>query len=286
MFGAIRSEVGTSDNPRKFTGKEYESDVKLYYFAARYYDPYIGRFNQRDPAGDGLNWYVYVGNNPLAFIDPTGLRALSALETSAVNFVFQGTIDPSELDIELVAGLGYDLPGGGRKLIRGNHKGNGKFQVRADLYEDAGLNEHSTMQNTDILNAAVINALSTVIHEATHYWQEKFNRHTTGTNSNFTESELFNNRLSSEQHASAAQVYFVLAWQVGHDAESINLSTWYANKSVGPVDRYDAIRPIRHPDTQRFVTKNTARRLLYNFINFTTALRDGRRATTWGAIRR
>ena len=74
VFGAIRSEVGTSDNPRKFTGKEYESDVKLYYFAARYYDPYIGRFVSRDPAGQGVNWYAYAANNPLKFIDPTGLE--------------------------------------------------------------------------------------------------------------------------------------------------------------------------------------------------------------------
>ena len=72
VFGAVRSEVGTSDNSRKFTGKEYESDVKLYYFAARYYDPYIGRFTQRDPVGDGKNWYAYAFNNPLSYTDPTG----------------------------------------------------------------------------------------------------------------------------------------------------------------------------------------------------------------------
>ena len=34
VFGAMRSEVGTSDNTRKFTGAEYESDVKLYCSAA------------------------------------------------------------------------------------------------------------------------------------------------------------------------------------------------------------------------------------------------------------
>ena len=72
VFGAIRHEVGNSDNLRQFTGKEWEADSKLFYFAARYYDPYVGRFTQRDPIGDGLNWYAYAASNPLKFVDPTG----------------------------------------------------------------------------------------------------------------------------------------------------------------------------------------------------------------------
>jgi RHS repeat-associated protein len=41
----------------------------------RYYDPASGRFVQRDPIGlaGGVNVYVYVGNNPVIFIDPNGL---------------------------------------------------------------------------------------------------------------------------------------------------------------------------------------------------------------------
>ena len=73
VFGAIRAETGTSDNTRKFTGKEFDADCNLYYYAARYYDPYIGRFTQRDPAEDGVNWYAYTYNNPVKFIDPTGI---------------------------------------------------------------------------------------------------------------------------------------------------------------------------------------------------------------------
>ena len=73
IFGAIRSETGTCDNIRKFTGKEFDADSNLYYYAARYYDPYIGRFTQRDPIADGVNWYAYVANNPLRFVDPTGM---------------------------------------------------------------------------------------------------------------------------------------------------------------------------------------------------------------------
>jgi RHS repeat-associated protein len=55
------------------TGKEYDPDVELYYFNARWYDPELGRFISEDPAKDGSNWYIYCGNNPLVFIDPTGL---------------------------------------------------------------------------------------------------------------------------------------------------------------------------------------------------------------------
>lgn len=43
---------------------------------ARYYDPETGRFISPDPSGyqDGPNLYAYVGNNPLNYTDPWGLR--------------------------------------------------------------------------------------------------------------------------------------------------------------------------------------------------------------------
>ena len=46
----------------------------LYYFNARWYDPQIGRFTTEDPIRSGLNWYIYANNNPLKFVDPTGLE--------------------------------------------------------------------------------------------------------------------------------------------------------------------------------------------------------------------
>jgi len=47
----------------------------LLHLGARYYDPSLGRFLQRDPIGifGGLNVYAYVGNNPTMAVDPEGL---------------------------------------------------------------------------------------------------------------------------------------------------------------------------------------------------------------------
>jgi RHS repeat-associated protein len=57
----------------RFTGKERD-DTGLDYFGARYYIPWLGRWSSADPAGigDGVNGYIYVGNNPSGNVDPNG----------------------------------------------------------------------------------------------------------------------------------------------------------------------------------------------------------------------
>ena len=81
-FGAIHTKPSTSDNVRKFTGKEWNTYAGLYYHVARYYDPYAARFTQRDPIGDGVNWYSYTYNNPLKFVDPSGELAIISYSLS------------------------------------------------------------------------------------------------------------------------------------------------------------------------------------------------------------
>ncbi len=70
-YGNVSDDDGV---PFKYTGRRLDEETGLYYYRARYYDPEIGRFLQTDPIGygDGLNWYAYVGNNPMNAIDPTG----------------------------------------------------------------------------------------------------------------------------------------------------------------------------------------------------------------------
>ncbi len=71
----------TGDEMRDATytygGKELDGDTNLYYFNARYYDATTGRFINVDPIQDGSNWYVYCKNNPMNYLDPTGLSEFS-----------------------------------------------------------------------------------------------------------------------------------------------------------------------------------------------------------------
>lgn len=58
----------------QYTGQMWMAELGLYYYKARMYAPTLGRFLQTDPAGyaDGLNWYDYVGGDPINNTDPTG----------------------------------------------------------------------------------------------------------------------------------------------------------------------------------------------------------------------
>ncbi len=72
VFGAVRASTGSSANDWLFTGEQHDTDSDLYYLRARHYDPATGRFLGQDPLGIG-NGYSYVGNNPVNYVDPSGL---------------------------------------------------------------------------------------------------------------------------------------------------------------------------------------------------------------------
>ena len=62
-------------NPFQFTGRDFDPETQLNFYRARYYDNSVGRFISEDPSEfeGGDDFYVYVRNNPLIWIDPLGL---------------------------------------------------------------------------------------------------------------------------------------------------------------------------------------------------------------------
>ncbi|MFC2141119.1 RHS repeat domain-containing protein, partial [Acidobacteriota bacterium] len=68
-----KSSIG---NNILFQGREYDYELNLYYYRARYYDPIMGRFLSTDPMGyaDSMNLYQGFNMNPANFVDPFGER--------------------------------------------------------------------------------------------------------------------------------------------------------------------------------------------------------------------
>jgi len=78
---------GATTSGYAFTGREWDAEINLYYYRARYYSPSVGRFASQDRLGltgpllssgilvgeATLNLYTYTSGNPIAFTDPLGL---------------------------------------------------------------------------------------------------------------------------------------------------------------------------------------------------------------------
>ncbi|GFM68934.1 hypothetical protein PSCICJ_50520 [Pseudomonas cichorii] len=74
---AARSAVEAKYKTIRYSGKERDASG-LYYYGFRYYAPWLQRWINPDPAGnvDGLNFFCFVGNNPIASFDNNGFIAV------------------------------------------------------------------------------------------------------------------------------------------------------------------------------------------------------------------
>ena len=78
-FGSIMNDTNPSFSvPFGFAGGLYDPDTGIVRFGFRDYDPEVGRWTAKDPigfAGGDADLYGYVANNPVNWVDPSGLLA-------------------------------------------------------------------------------------------------------------------------------------------------------------------------------------------------------------------
>jgi RHS repeat-associated protein len=111
-WGTPHSAIG---NPWIFTGRQLDEEAGLFFYRARYYDPFKGRFLQRDPMeyADGLNLYEYVRDNPERGLDPTGEKEKE--EVDCPNGCIPGKC---KFEATMAAQSADDPAAGGKKLVK------------------------------------------------------------------------------------------------------------------------------------------------------------------------
>ncbi len=74
-YDSFGNATGNLSTRYQFTGREFDKDIGLTYYRARWYSSELGRFVSEDPIGFGgkdVNLYGYVWNSPMKFVDPKG----------------------------------------------------------------------------------------------------------------------------------------------------------------------------------------------------------------------
>ena len=123
-FGGIVVQTNAAAGDRfTYTGREYDAELGLYYYRARYYSPSLGRFISQDPIGFGAgdaNLYRYTGNAPVNRADPLGLDWLDNAANFSAGFADSLTMGVTSLirgyagiDGQVDYGSGYYIVGEG-----------------------------------------------------------------------------------------------------------------------------------------------------------------------------
>jgi RHS repeat-associated protein len=76
-YGPFGEVMGERPQGYGFTGERWDHYIKMAYLRARHYQPETGRFVSRDPWRGNERRYIYAEDNPVRFVDPSGLKVNS-----------------------------------------------------------------------------------------------------------------------------------------------------------------------------------------------------------------
>jgi RHS repeat-associated protein len=130
-----------------FAGREFDFESGLHYNRRRSWDPRTGRFLQEDPLFY-INRYVYVDDNPVNYIDPSGLVVETPWDVANVALgaaslatnIAGGNVAGAAID---AAGLAYDvfatavpaLPAGASTVIQATRRAKQAQRAIEGVYE-------------------------------------------------------------------------------------------------------------------------------------------------------
>jgi len=91
-WGRVTKISGDKDSDFLFTGHFYHAQSGLYLAKYRAYNPELGRWISRDPAGisDNLNMYEYADNDPVNMVDPDGMASSPWSNADNINKIIPG----------------------------------------------------------------------------------------------------------------------------------------------------------------------------------------------------
>jgi RHS repeat-associated protein len=83
-----------------YTGKPYDTATGLYNYGYRDYQPEVARFTTVDPKRDGANWFAYVNNDPVNWVDLWGLRPLTQKEKDTYANASNSPVNYNSIDVQ------------------------------------------------------------------------------------------------------------------------------------------------------------------------------------------
>lgn len=90
-YQAVTSQTDVAKRYR-YTGKELDTENGLYFFGARYYAAWIGRWTSCDPVAGPRNNYDFVSCNPIHLTDPDGRQGGPASKKGGTSFASESGV--------------------------------------------------------------------------------------------------------------------------------------------------------------------------------------------------